>query len=173
MTRVLTDAEYGIIRSLKRRKVLQKFNINDLFHATRNGGVAVFCGDGDIDASWFHRHGVERPHAIKLFGGPLLLSTTFRRYEFSFASRVIENIKWGMEAKDTKSLFLYFHYPCGVAEKFGHNLLDILNAIPVVMKEFREDKFFNFQKIFPFLHVRRMNRGNNLEQNTYFFVADK
>ena len=89
------------------------------------------------------------------------------------ASRIIENIRWGMEAKDTKSLFLYFHYPCGVAEKFGHSLVDVLGAIPFVMKEFREDKFFDYQKIFPFFHIPRLNKTGNLEQNTYYFVADK
>jgi hypothetical protein len=173
MARVLTPEEYGFIRILKKKKILQKFDVNDLPRLTQNGGVAVFCGDGDIDASWFHRHGIERPHAVKLFGGPLLLFPAFRRYNPYFASSVIENIKWGMEAKDTKALFLYFHYPCGVAEKFGHNLLDVYNSIPAVLEEFRRDDFFEPDKIFPFFHVRRINRGGKLEQNTYFFMTDK
>lgn len=167
MSGFLTPKEAEFISSLKKLKLLRRFKVEELQGLTRNGGIAIICGDGDIDASRFHRKFVARPHEKKDFGGILLLCPSFRGYDETRAKRMLENIAWGMEAKATSSIFPYPHWPCGVGAKFGHTLEEIINMIPEGIEILRNNEFFQTDKITPFLHVKRINRAGKEEQNSY------
>ncbi|MDP1833597.1 MAG: hypothetical protein Q8L11_01530 [Candidatus Moranbacteria bacterium] len=81
-----------------------------------------------------------------------------------------ENIKFGFFAKRTKTVFAYFHYPCGAAIHYKHSFTDILKIMadsPEVLK-----LLYNFEKIYVFLYVRRLNKNNEERQNTYLVEAD-
>lgn len=112
-----------ILDDLKRRGILVPFRPEEAVGITRNGGVAIICGDGDVDIFLYHCFSLSsRPHAIKLFGGPLAMCSDFRGYDQGLASGLVKNIILGMEAKETSTVFIYFHYPCGMARKFGYDL---------------------------------------------------
>jgi len=117
MRQVLTAEENELVSSFKQSGIFQRFTIDDLKEIANNnnGGIAIFCSDGDIDAYSFHTRISQRPHAIKVFGGPLVLSPIFRGYDKGLAYGLISNLKKGMKAKETKVIFSYFHYPCALA----------------------------------------------------------
>lgn len=165
----LTIKEYDIIHSLKEKGVLQKFTIEELKSITKNGGIAIICGDGDIDVRRYHsRIKPNRPHSIMVFGGPLVFAPSFRGYKKSLVQDLIENMRWGMEAKATRSVFLYFHYPCGVAAMFHYSIEEVINLAPEVVSVFKQH--FKPNKIHTFFHARRRNKGGNIEQNTYKLI---
>ena len=100
----------------------------------------------------------------RLFGGPLLLCPSFRGYDGEFAQDIVKNIAWGMEAKNTKTIFLYFHFPCGVARKFGHSIEEVVKMAAEAKTAIAGLKP---KKVFIFFQVKRINKGGQEEQNTY------
>lgn len=171
MSGFISEAERDIVRKLLKNGVLEKINLEEGKKLTRNGGVAVMCSDGDVDMAHFHGKISGRPHMIRLFGGPLLLAPSFlRSFSRTFASNLFDNIRWGMEAKDTHTVFLYFHAPCGVATMFGHNIPQIIQMAEEA-REMTLDALgiHNLEKLYIFFHVKRMNKAQSPEQNTYLF----
>lgn len=166
MSGVISSAENEYISELKQHGVLQKFKPEEeMSGIDKNGGVAVICSDGDIDAEPFHRRISHRPHAVKIFGGPLLFAPGFGGYDAGFKRKLIENIKQGMENKKTSTLYLYFHAPCGMAAVHNHNIREILDMAMAIGEIFARDKFFS--RVFTLFHVKRINKRGALEQNVY------
>lgn len=166
----LSKVEYEIVQSLKKRDALYEFKIEELKNLTLNGGIAIICGDGDIDVRRYHsRMRPCRPHSIMVFGGPLVFAPSFRGYSEFLVRDLCTNMRWGMEAKDTKSIFLYFHYPCGVASKFDYSIFDVLLKVPEVVSSFEQN--FKGSNIHTFFHAKRRNRRGLIKQNTYRFAV--
>lgn len=165
MSGVISSKENEYISGLKRYGVLQKFNPEEIRGIDENGGVAVVCSDGDIDAEPFHRRISHRPHAVRIFGGPLLLAPGFGGYDAGLERRLIENIKQGMEVKKTRTLYLYFHAPCGMALAHHHDIRETLEMAKATGESLASDEFFS--KVFTLFHVKRINKGGDLEQNIY------
>lgn len=168
MRQVLTAEENDLVSSFKEDGIFQRFSITDLREIANNnnGGVAIFCSDGDIDAFAYHARISSRPHAIKIFGGPMVLSPLFEDYNKEFARYLLKNLKMGMETKKTEVIFLYFHYPCGVAIRYRYELHFVV-AMADRMKEVFTAAGFKGETIIPLFHVKRINRAGKLEQNTY------
>lgn len=167
MSGFISSKENEYIGGLKQSGVLKKFNPEDedINGINKNGGVAVICSDGDIDAEPFHRRLSHRPHAVKIFGGPLLFASSFGGYGAGFARKLIKNIKQGMEVKNTSVIYLYFHAPCGMAVAYNHDIREILEMAMSVGCIFDRDDFFS--RVFTLFHVKRINKGGILEQNVY------
>jgi len=166
MSGTVTAEENEMVSRLKKQGVLKRFQPEtELGGVAKNGGVAVICSDGDIDAEPFHRRISARPHAIKLFGGPLILAPRFGGYNHTLAYEIMKNIKQGMAVKKTRTLYLYFHAPCGMAAEHKHDLSEVLEMAKSVYQRFRDDG--SFARVFLLFHVKRVNRAGNLEENTY------
>ena len=166
MNGVISNQENEYISGLKQHGVLQRFNPEkEMRCIDENGGVAVMCSDGDIDAEQFHRWISYRPHTIRVFGGPLLFAPSFGGYDTGFARQLIKNIKQGAEVKNTRTLYLYFHSPCGMATAHHHDIREVLDMAMSVGDIFDRDNFFS--RVFTFFHVKRINKGEILEQNVY------
>jgi hypothetical protein len=166
----LTKAEREYVRSLKNEKILKTYTPEQLRGITKNGGVAIFCGDGDIDVRKYHERTIsDRPHAQEFFGGSLIHSRAFGDYDESFAQGALKNMFRGMGAKETQRVFLYPHYPCGMATFFRHGIYDVFRMAADVHLRFIEEYGFNSKLVYSFFHVKRMNRGMKEEQNTYIF----
>jgi hypothetical protein len=166
----LSDSERDCVRSFKDSGVLRVYSESEFQNITRNGGVATFCGDGDTDVRHHHERTItNRPHAQEHFGGVLIHSRLFRGYDEFYAMGAMRNMGWGMEAKDTASVFLYPHYPCGVATKFDHSIQEVFLMTAEVHIRFLEEYGFSPGKVHSFFHVKRLNKGAREEQNTYIF----
>jgi len=166
MSGILTDEENAHLSVLKKNGFLIKFKKSDMKNVTKNGGIAILCGDGDVSIYDHHKAIIsKRAHSIKLFGGPLLLCPSFKKYNKHAVSAILENISWGKSAKETKTFFIYFHYPCGVATLFDHSMDDVLKMAPEATKCIQD--FFDPKKIITFFHVKRRNKGGKIEQNSY------
>lgn len=167
---IISQADVAVVRVLKEEGVLLKFDPKELNGFSKNGGVAVICSDGDIDAPFFHAQLTHRPHCLRVFGGSLLFAPPFRGYEPDFAARLVANLKQGMTVKDTKTLFLYVHAPCGVANKYQHGIREQIALAFEARNLFAQDDFFVPDKIYALFHVKKGVDGK-LEQNTYRIVT--
>lgn len=162
---VLTLEEYALKREMKEKGILKRFDTGEIRGMAKNGGMAILCGDGDIDVRSYHKKAVsERPHCKADFGGPLLLLPSFHGYDSCYAKGIIGNIKAGMEVKKTKTVFCYFHYPCGMAKAYHHGLLDVFKMMPEAAEILRRE---GFERIHILFHVKRLNKKKEEEQNTY------
>lgn len=169
MSGILSKDENAYLSTLKKTNLLKKFTREDMKNITKNGGIAIFCGDGDISIPSYHENIIsERAHCVRLFGGPLLLCPSFRGFNKARADFILENIAWGKQAKETNTFFVYFHFPCGVATHFKHNMDDILNMAPEANDAI--NTVFTPKKILTFFHVKRINKGGTLEQNSYILL---
>lgn len=166
---IISEADVLIVRALKEEGVLLKFDPKELNGSSKNGGVAVICSDGDIDAPFFHAQLTHRPHCVRVFGGSLLFAPSFRGYEPNFTAQLVANLKEGMIVKDTKTLFLYVHAPCGMATKYQHGIREQVALAAEARRFFAEDSFFVSTKILALFHVKKEVDGK-LEQNTYRIV---
>lgn len=163
----ISAEDNALVSQLKKKGLLVKFDPNEFRGATRNGGVAVMCSDGDVDIPVHHMQLTHRPHCLRIFGGPLLLAQSFPRFNENFAIDLSSNLQLGMEAKDTKRVYLYVHAPCGVAHKYNLGILEQLKLAVEARDFLAGDSFFDPDKIFVFFHVKRINKAGVLEQNTY------
>lgn len=163
----LNEDEMAQVKRMKEAGMLQLFKKEDVAGITKNGGVSIFCGDGDIDARSYHKKTVtSRVHSIMVFGGPLVFAPSFREYDKKFAEGLMRNIRWGMEAKHTLSVFLCLHWPCGVGAKFDYNMTDVINMAPEI-----EHVFLGLvKKIYTFFHVKKIFADKREEQNTYKLI---
>lgn len=169
---VLTLAEYELKSRLKKAGALKRFKNGELKGLlAKNGGVAIVCGDGDIDAIDHHEKEVShRPHCKTDFGGMLLLMPDYRGFSQVYAYGMVENIKFGFSAKQTRTVFAYFHYPCAAAEYHKHSFKDVLLMIANSRNTLIEK--YGFQKVHVFLHVRRLTKDRGKKQNTYLVEID-
>jgi len=162
---VMNMEEYRLKKELKELGILKKFSPGEIKGLTKNGGVAVVCGDGDIDVRSYHRKAVsDRPHCKADFGGPILLVSSFAGYNPSYAKCILENIKSGMIVKNTKTVFCYFHYPCGMAKAYNHSLLDVIRMMPEAAEVLKKE---GFERIFILFHAKCLNKKGEEKQNTY------
>lgn len=162
--------DQAILDALKLEGILSKFDPKELNGSTRNGGAAVICSDGDTDMQLFHRLISHRPHCQQVAGGSLRYVPSFRGYKKRFAVELMRDLKDLMRIKDTKTLFLYFHAPCGMAAKFDCGIREQI-ALAVEAREFfSQDSFFVPAKIHILFHTKKL-MGGILEQNTYKIVA--
>lgn len=166
----ISDQDQVVVTALKEERILLKFDPKELNGSTKNGGVALDCADGDTDLSVYHRLISHRPHEIKIFGGSLIFAPSFRGYDKDFAAKLVINLKLGMEVKDTKTLFLYFHAPCGMAIKYQHDIKEQIALAVEARNFFIQDPFFVPEKIHILFHTKKL-RGEVLEQNTYKIMA--
>ncbi len=174
MNEVLTEEERKFIKDLKKEKIFHSFSKEEFKGITVNGGVGIFCSDGDIDVYNYHQKVVtKRSHSIQIFGGILNLAPSFEGYKAGFARGIISNIKLGMKAKNTKTIFLYSHYPCGVASSFNLKIWDVVRTTEEVRERLVEVFSFDETKIHCFFYVKkRENKGKKEEQNTYLFYPE-
>ncbi len=156
---VLTKYEEGMVQRFKAAGLLQSYAPDDWNGVTKNGGIAVLCSDGDIDAFEHHARVISRrPHCIKVFGGPLLLARNFPGYRRPNAEFLAEQILLGMEVKKTGTVFLKFHHPCGMAMKYDFDLIRVIKLAQEVYKDFLRSGRFEPEKIFTFLHVKKSEK---------------
>lgn len=165
----ISQEDVLVVRALKQRGVLLKFDPKELNGSSKNGGVAVICSDGDIDAPFFHAQISHRPHCVRIFGGSLLFASSFLGFKRHFACDIKANIRAGMEVKETKTLFLYVHAPCGVATQYEIGIEAQIALAAEAREFFIRDHFFVLEKIHALFHVKKMVEGR-LEQNTYRIV---
>jgi len=158
--------DVGLIKSMKTRGTLKPYTEAELRALTENGGSAFACGDGDTDMIKRHFQAIERPHIMSLYGGPLLLAPSFSEYDQALARGLLENMKTGMRLKETKSAFLYFHYPCGLAILYKYDLLEVIKLAQEVADLLSQDTFFKPDKLYFFFHVK-IKKGEGIVQKTY------
>lgn len=170
---MLNSTEKEYVNKLKALGVLRVFKKEDCDRLTQNGGVAIFCGDGDIDARQYHCETIShRPHAISLFGGVLTFAQSFKGFSREMANGMVKNVCWGMEAKATRSIFLYPHYPCGVASKFKLSFEDTINLAAEAHEFFTKNPFFLRENIHSLFHFKGINKEGWDVQATYFFYPE-
>lgn len=167
MAKYLTQEEMDQMKLLKEMEVLLPVNPDEL--KTKNGGILILCGDGDIDAGLFHRQRISnRPHGIRVFGGPLVLAPSFEGYNTAFAEGLVHNMTLGMGAKNTRSFFVKPHWPCGVGSHYGLTMINALN----LMSEVERTLLRVSPKIVMLFHVAKFRDGQE-EQNTYRLILPK
>lgn len=170
---IISGSERKYVLELMKEGILRSFNGRDFREDAENGGVAVCCGDGDANEKFsYHVSAISprRPHAVKLFGGPLMLNPHFRGYDDGLARGIMQNIGLGMHVKKTSSLFLYYHYPCGMARIFGYGLDELVSLVRDSrdhMEDVLRSSVANTGNIHVFLHMARINRIGKVENNTY------
>jgi hypothetical protein len=166
MSGFLKKEEEKIVEELKKKGVLQKITPGELTDITKNGGISVICADGDIDVRRYHRKSINpRAHSPAPFGGFLIFCKSFRGFNPAYAYGFLENILWGMEAKDTETFFLYPHWPCGVATKFKYEMLEVIDLLPEAINFFHPVS----KKIHTFLHLKMMINGE-VKEKTYKLI---
>jgi hypothetical protein len=168
---LLSPEDVKVVKSLKKLKQFQSFTKAELSSLTRNGGSGFFCGDGDIDALGYHAEAIARPHHQACYGGPLILAHSYRDFDPRFAENMIRNMKIGMKIKNTKTVFLYFHYPCGAALSLGYFLDQVLGFAHEAVSLLKKDKFFDPEKIYVFFHFKWEGKKRRLVQKTYRLIS--
>lgn len=167
MSRCLTEVEAAQLSGWKKEGKLQKIS-GEEFHHIQNGGVAVFCSDGDIDAGPFHRKMVsQRPHSVRVFGGTLIFCPDFPLFDMSFAEKLVANAMLGMSIKKTSTIFAYFHFPCGAAEIQSWGMEQVLESRHTTMNLLANLFRARCAPIVPLFHVKRINKARKMEQNVY------
>ncbi|HMN19054.1 MAG TPA: hypothetical protein PKA31_00460 [Candidatus Moranbacteria bacterium] len=159
----LKEEEVLQVRELKKMGILRPFSEEEVRGRTKNGGVAILCGDGDIDARGYHKRVItNRPHSIMIFGGPIIFAKTFKGYDGGLVDGLARNMGWGRVAKETSAKFLYPHWPCGVGGMHGYTMIDVLNLMIEVEQFFKEYS----RRVYSFFHVAK-KFADHEEQNTY------
>lgn len=167
---VLTDEESEKVSRLKKEGGLLRVTAEQLQGMTRHGGSFYVCSDNKIDALSHHIQ-IVNSNPIMHFGMPYLLVPEYRGYKKEYADATLGYSAEGMNLKSTQAIFLCFHYPCGHAKVLhGHSLEEALQMAAKLTIMLKADKRFNPQKIHPLFHVKRINKGGKLEQNTYLMV---
>lgn len=166
----LIDAERLQVKKLQQLGILVPFEKGEMRGLTTNGGLGVFCGDGDIDAIDFHKETVHiRRHSLVIFGGPIVFADSFRGKDTGLAEGLVRNALIGMGAKKTSSIFLYPHWPCQMGVAYGYSMIDIINMMFEVLPVFQ--KYSN--NIHLFFHTVRKTAHGHLKQNTYRLILPK
>lgn len=168
---VLHPDDVILVKSLKKLKVFQPFTRAQLAELTKNGGSAFVCGDGDIDAFLYHAAAIARPHHQACYGGPLILAHSYRDFDQRFAESMIRNMRIGMKLKDTKSAFLYFHYPCGAALMFGYTLDQVLGFAQEAISRLKQEDFLEPEKVYAFFHFKWEGKVGRIIQKTYRLIS--
>lgn len=165
----LNPREIIFVADLKKAGIIRSINPEEIAGITKNGGVGIFCGDGDIDARQFHRKMItNRPHKISIFGGVLALAKNYPGYEEHFATALINNILAGMGAKDTRTIFLCPHFPCGMASAHGLSIENVIDLSKEVHLDIVQRGMFNGERVHSFFHIKRSGEKEDI-QETYLF----
>jgi hypothetical protein len=159
------------VKRLKRLKVFQSFTKAELNSLTKNGGSAFVCGDGDIDAYDYHASAVDRPHHQACYGGPLILAHSYKDFSHLFAEGMLRNMKIGMRLKKTKSVFLYFHYPCAAALMVGYTLDQVLGLAHEAISRLKNEDGLDPEKIYAFFHFKWEGKNGRVIQKTYRLIG--
>lgn len=163
----LTDQERAQIKELQKMGILVPFKKGEMQGLTQNGGLGVFCGDGDTDALEYHKETIHiRRHSVTVFGGPIAFAISFRGYDTGLAEGLIRNALVGMSAKKTKSVFLYPHWPCQMGKVYGYTMIDVINLMLEVVHVFQKYS----KNIHLFFHTVRKTAHGHVKQNTYKLV---
>ena len=156
----LSDRDRKLIEKFIKNGVLEPLNGFQLDYS--NGTIMVACSDGDQLYDLISRHtnlcqnnpNHTRIHLIALNGGALLLDATSplgKEVPAHPEYRVIlRHLLGARELKKITSVALYSHAPCGMADKFGLSVADILRSLAWA-KTFLEN--FHKFKAANFLHV--------------------
>jgi hypothetical protein len=181
----LTGQERDFVRKLKEQGILRLFSPELTKGVTKNGGVLISCSDGDVNIHEYYREAIsDRPHAIKTFGGTLNACSQFGGYDPEEERVILRNIVKGFVAKQTRTLILGHHYPCGMATEYGHGLEEVIRLnylthlrFSTVLKELLNkllppELALEEDRIFDFFHVKRINKGEEVEENMYIFDPD-
>lgn len=181
----LSEGERGFVRKMKKLHILRNFSVDDMRQLTKNGGVMLTCSDGDVDISKYHSYAVSgRPHEIKVFGGTLNVCQEYGGYDTEEENVIVKNIIKGFLAKQTKTLFLDHHFPCGMAGKYNHGIAEVLCFAYLSNLRFRTDLIKKINEILPielnlreervfdFFHVKWINKKGEEEQSMYLFDPD-
>jgi hypothetical protein len=121
--RELTEAELQIIKELKENDVLEPLRGFQLDYS--NGVVMVACADGDQMYDLFTTHASlcpcnpnrHRIHLLTRDGGALVLPSV--HFANQASNILLNEIAAASLMKDIKTVALYTHIPCGIADKFG------------------------------------------------------
>lgn len=169
VTREMHPWEVQVVDLLRKShyEVLHNISKDEKNEWATNGGVMIVCGDGDIDVFRHYTERVtDRPHAIKLFGGPLLMSPSFPGYGNGDDDRVIcRHLALGRNVKRTLTVFPTFHFPCALGLSFGVDLIDTLGHIAAVVERLKHDGYKPC-KIHPMLHIK-YRHGEKFVQKTF------
>jgi hypothetical protein len=169
MASFLTHEEMAQVEELKKVGVLMPFTQQEVQGLSKNGGVAILCGDGDIDAGLFHRNIVShRPHGMRIFGGPMVFAPSFRGHDTGLVEGLLRNMSWGRSAKETRAKFLYPHWPCGVGKMFHYSMMEVIH----LMREVEEVFLHHSPRVYTFFHVAKKFDDGHEEQNTYRLILD-
>lgn len=163
----LTSEERLQVKELQRRGILVPFKKGEMQGLTNNGGLGVFCGDGDTDAMEWHKETVHiRRHSITVFGGPLVFAVSFKGRDTGLAEGLLRNALIGMGAKKTTSIFLYPHWPCQMGKAYGYSMIDVINFMLEVLEVFKQHS----KNIHLFFHTVRKTVHGHIRQNTYKLI---
>lgn len=136
---------------------------------TKNGGVAIMCGDGDAVEQRRHHGAVisKRPHLIAAPGGILRLAPSFTGYSSSHAEAILEWAKDYVGIKKTSTAFLYGHWPCGAADGNGVDLLRMVALAGKARQTVVESGIFPEEKVHLLFHIRKTAEDGPEEMRTY------
>ena len=129
--------------------------------AISNGVVAAFCSDGDQFYDLYSHTarvceeavGTIRIHPITLNGGGILMSGQLREEQCQHGQTMQENILAAVVMKGIKDVFLYTHFPCGIA--ISHCLGVIDQALLLRMAKNRLKEANPELRIKCFFHVEK------------------
>lgn len=178
MSDVLSKQDYKLVRTLKQMGILlnlEKPEVKRRIPAVKDS-VIFGCSDGHVD---YETHAraiisayVNRPGN---FGGTLDLCSEYAIYDEPMINGFLKRVALGMELKKAEYLILLFHFPCGMATHFKHSLKEIFSWIPDAFDYVKgHESFLNKDEmIYVFFHVKRINAGGELEENTYLLDVEK
>ena len=181
----MSEEDNAYTQQLKAFQVLQAFSIEELLGFTNNGGVWNHCPDGDIELLDYLRKFNERIHGAGPPGGPLnFCPGLFGGFEQFHEDSALYSIANLFEAKETKTLCLATHFPCGMAKKHKHTIQEVVHMAYIAHIRFCTDLqkrlnallvmagFPHLQlksdRVFSFFHGAKLISGI-VEENTYIF----
>lgn len=80
---------------------------------------------------------------------------------------ILQNIIDGMNHKKAGAFVPKFHVPCGMGDKYGHTVKDILRMIGECNEFILSVPYFDSKRVLFMLHTKRINEVGKMVQNTY------
>lgn len=178
MPRVLTKKEVKTLEALKDAEILRQITdeVAEKELGIGEDSVVFACSDDNTDMipHLIDVLAVEALHRERIFGGPLVIAKSYKKYNPEVARWLIEeNLRDGMLAKHAKQLFVFLHAPCGMLDKCGHTISDAI-AWAIEIEDFiKSFPFYDDKKIHMLFHVKWRNGEGAVEQSTYIIEMDK
>ncbi len=168
----LSEADFSVLRSLRDSGVLEDAIPDRLRNSPRK--VVCQCGDGHRFPEWFKHLELlcdndELIHPVTVNGGALTLTPPLaNRYGRPHDLVCLDNIREGCEIKDTRTILLGVHFPCGMAINNGLSVIEVFERF-VAGKERIREKIRGAHPIM-LIHVDYDGWRENGERfRTYFF----